>query len=100
MKAKHAEYIHSIAKKENPLLDHLLVNGIYWSITALDILDDPNINDLKIFDKVVSLQGKDGGFSPALNHDTHILSTLSAVQILITFDQIHRIDIDATCTCT
>uniref|UniRef100_A0A1I7XW17 Peptidase M12B domain-containing protein n=1 Tax=Heterorhabditis bacteriophora TaxID=37862 RepID=A0A1I7XW17_HETBA len=40
-------------------------------------------------------QRKDGGFAAAENHDSHLLHTLSAVQILIILNAIDEFDVDA-----
>lgn len=41
-----------------------------------------------------------GGFGAHPDHDAHILSTLSAIQILVTQDALDRLDIDRVVKCT
>lgn len=43
---------------------------------------------------VLSCQHPNGGFSGNVNHDPHLLYTLSAVQILTIFDELHLIDVE------
>lgn len=45
---------------------------------------------------MLSCQNKDGGFGAAPGHDSHIHSTLSAVQILVTVDAVHELDRQGT----
>lgn len=40
-----------------------------------------------------------GGFGGHIDHDPHILSTLSAVQILITYDRLDAIQVDKVVDC-
>lgn len=40
-----------------------------------------------------------GGFGGHIEHDPHILSTLSAVQILITYDRLDAIQVDKVVDC-
>ena len=41
-----------------------------------------------------------GGFGGNLHHDAHLLYTLSAVQVLVTYDALDAIDTDAVVRCT
>ena len=45
-----------------------------------------------IVDFVMSCQHDCGGFGGNLGHDPHILYTLSAVQLLVLFDALDRLD--------
>ena len=40
-----------------------------------------------------------GGFGGHIDHDSHILSTLSAVQVLITYDRLDAINVDKVVDC-
>jgi len=78
--------------------EHLRINGIYWGITALDLLQNVDQMDRDgIIDFVLSCQHVDdetrsGGFGGNVRHDAHLLYTLSAIQILAVLDALDRID--------
>ncbi|KAJ3074352.1 hypothetical protein HK102_005811 [Quaeritorhiza haematococci] len=96
---KHVEFIKNLNNKKDELeywfSEHLKLNGVYWGITALDVL-----NKLDTLDKeqviafVLSCQHENGGFGGNVDHDPHLLYTLSAVQILATYDALDRLDKD------
>lgn len=92
---KHVEFLKSLEKRDDPTLDYLKLSAIYWSLTALDLMKSIDLYDKKyIVNFVKSCFNSDGGFSPAPNHDSHILYTLSAIQILTTYNEIKEIDCD------
>ncbi|MES1909570.1 MAG: hypothetical protein MHM6MM_002286 [Cercozoa sp. M6MM] len=74
------------------LMSHLKISALYWSATALELLrggdgveDSPGVELLDV-DRVVSFVTQcrcpDGGYAGNLGHDSHLLHTLSAIQIL------------------
>ncbi|KAL9618835.1 MAG: hypothetical protein Q9160_006494 [Pyrenula sp. 1 TL-2023] len=94
---KHVEYIKSLDTRKDELeywhTEHLRLNGVYWGLTALHLLGhsealprDPTIQF------VLSCQNADGGFGAAPGHDSHMLYTVSAVQILATIDALGDLD--------
>ncbi|VDL61270.1 unnamed protein product [Hymenolepis diminuta] len=90
---KHISFLKAMEKKDDPTLDYLKVSGVYWSLTALDLMKKLDLYDKEgIINLVKSCFNSDGGFAPAPNHDSHILYTLSAIQILVTYDEIKQID--------
>lgn len=98
---KHIEYIANHGTDQNNfeyfMTEFLRMSGIYWGVTALDImghLDRLNKKSIIEFIKRCHCE-KSGGFSPCEGHDPHILYTLSAVQILCIYDSVHEIDVDA-----
>lgn len=42
---------------------------------------------------------EDGGFGASPRNDSHLLATLSAVQILALLDELHRLDTPAVAAC-
>lgn len=85
---KHVAFLKALEKKEDPMLDHMKLSGIYWSLTALDLMKRLDVIDkANVLDFVKSCQNIDGGFAPAPGHDSHILSTLSGIQILAMYDE-------------
>lgn len=112
----HAQYITTLASKldkptsyEGAITEHLRVSGVYWSLTALSLLqsadavdqsmgvtvpcdtpgDDDNNNRPPIIDWVFDcFDAKNGGFGGTPGHDAHLLYTLSAVQILALADRL------------
>ena len=100
------------------LTAHLRMNGIYWGLTALcimghqDALDRDQMVDfvMRCWDDeaglfrpcpivlqphAISL----GAFGAHPDHDAHILSTLSAIQIMIMQDALDRVDVDRVVKC-
>jgi geranylgeranyl transferase type-2 subunit beta len=53
------------------------------------------MNKAEILDYVMKCyHPSSGGFAPAVNHDPHLLYTLSAIQILVLYDELHLVDVD------
>lgn len=67
------------------MTEFLRMSGIYWGVTALDLMDDVSkLDKASIVEFIKKCQCPiSGGFSPCENHDPHILYTLSAVQVII-----------------
>jgi geranylgeranyl transferase type-2 subunit beta len=75
------------------LTEHLRLNGVYWGLTALHLLGHPEaLPREETINFVLSCQNEDGGFGAAPGHDSHMLYTVSAVQILVTVDAINELD--------
>lgn len=75
------------------LTEHLRLNGVYWGLTALHLLSHPDaLPRDQLIEFVLSCQSENGGFGPAPRHDPHMLSTVSAVQILATVDALDELD--------
>lgn len=83
----HVSYVQSLDTKKDELdywlTEHLRLNGVYWGLTALHLLKRPDaLSRQETIDFVLSCQHESGGFGAAPGHDAHMLSTVSAVQIL------------------
>jgi len=83
----HVRYIQSLDTQKDDynywLTEHLRLNGLYWGLTALHTLGHPEaLPRDETIDFVLSCQHENGGFGAAPGHDAHMLSTVSAVQIL------------------
>lgn len=67
------------------MTEFLRMSGIYWGVTALDLMDDVSkLDRASIVEFIKKCQCPiSGGVSPCENHDPHILYTLSAVQVII-----------------
>lgn len=102
LREKHISYVQSLDSKtetlEYWLSEHLRLNGIYWGLTALYILDSRDTFQRdEVIDFVMSCWDDTyGGFGPFPKHDSHMLSTLSALQILLTYDSLDQIINDPT----
>ncbi|XP_053205211.1 geranylgeranyl transferase type-2 subunit beta-like [Panonychus citri] len=90
---KHKDFIINCAPTEGSLeqimSEHLKMSGIYWCLTACHLLqgDDYLITHREeILDVVRNCQHPCGGIGPSINHDPHLLHTLSAIQILTILD--------------
>lgn len=99
---KHVAYIRKVSSDvesfEYLVTQHLRMSGVYWGLTAMALLG----KDLKaeasyagMVDWIMACQDKDsGGFGGNINHDPHLLYTLSALQILALYDELSVVDAD------
>ncbi|KAL1967084.1 hypothetical protein VTN77DRAFT_3608 [Rasamsonia byssochlamydoides] len=94
---KHVDYIKSLDIRRDELeywlTEHLRLNGVYWGLTALHLLNHPDAlprDETIAF--VLSCQRENGGFGAAPGHDAHMLYTVSAIQILVTIDAVDELD--------
>eukprot|EP00878_Enallax_costatus_P035648 GHUV01039835.1.p1 GENE.GHUV01039835.1~~GHUV01039835.1.p1 ORF type:complete len:200 (+),score=44.68 GHUV01039835.1:188-787(+) len=101
---KHAAYIASFSniwegadKLEHVATEHFWMSGMYWGLTAMDLMGRLHEMDTaRIVEWVMSCyHPDDGGFGASPRNDSHMLSTLSALQILALLDELHRADADA-----
>ncbi|GAA5882143.1 hypothetical protein JCM16303_005627 [Sporobolomyces ruberrimus] len=96
----HVSYIQSLDKNRDELsyyfTEHLRMNGVYWGLTALALMDKTDkLPRDEMIEWVMSCWVDDvGGFSPHPGHDPHIHPTLSAIQILATHDALDRLQVD------
>lgn len=101
LKEKHIKYLKSLDSQKETLeywlSEHLRLNGIYWGLTALCILDSQEtFQREEVIQFVMSCwNNRTGGFGPFPKHDAHMLSTLSGLQILLTYDAINLITEDS-----
>ncbi|KAJ9645364.1 Rab geranylgeranyltransferase [Coniosporium apollinis] len=94
---KHVTYIQSLDKRKDELeywlTEHLRLSGLYWGLTALHLLGRPDaLPRSEVLDFVVSCLQDDGGFAAAPQHDSHMLYTVSGVQILAMLDALDEFD--------
>lgn len=93
----HVKYIQSLDTQKDDfnywLTEHLRLNGVYWGLTALHLLGRPDaLPRADTIDFVLSCQHDNGGFGAAPGHDAHMLSTVSAVQILVMIDAVDELE--------
>lgn len=93
----HVKYIQCLDTKKDDynywLTEHLRLNGVYWGLTALHLLGQPEaLPRSDTIDFVLSCQHESGGFGAAPGHDAHMLSTVSAVQILVMLDAVDDLE--------
>eukprot|EP00966_Prymnesium_polylepis_P322178 7378447-Prymnesium_polylepis.2 len=95
----HRAYIKRVSDDsgsyEYAVSEHLRMSGIYWAASALYLLgalEDLDRDGIIAF--VLKCQHECGGFGGNVDHDPHLLYTLSAVQILCLFDALDRLDAD------
>ncbi|KAJ2156562.1 Rab geranylgeranyltransferase [Coemansia sp. RSA 552] len=94
---KHVDYIKSLDKRQGDLeywmTEHLRMSGIYWGLVALHLLGRADALDREaVIEYVLGCQNADGGFGGHTDHDSHLLYTMSAVQVLVMYDELDRID--------
>lgn len=101
LRDKHIEYILSLQDKQDSpemlFADHRRLSGVYWAVSALDLLGARDRLDKEaIVNYVMSCyREEEGGFGGHVDQDAHILYTLSALQVLVMYDALNRVDVDA-----
>ncbi|EKM51013.1 uncharacterized protein PHACADRAFT_103512 [Phanerochaete carnosa HHB-10118-sp] len=96
----HVKYIQSLGKSKDDLMYHLTahlrMNAIYWGLTALCIMKHKDaLSREEMIEFVMSCWDDEAGaFGAHPDHDAHIHSTLSAIQILCVQDAMDRLDVD------
>lgn len=84
---KHINFINK--QESNIFTSHLKMSGVYWAMTSLEVLNKLPKDSLSFISSCQSIQG---GFSSDINHDVHILSSLSAVQLLASQNRLDLIN--------
>lgn len=98
--SKHVNFIKEYGREEEnfeyEMTDYLRMSGIYWGLTALDLVNQLHLLPrIDIIDFVRQCQDTaTGGISASVKHDPHLLYTLSGVQILCLYDSINTIDVE------
>ncbi|UZJ50732.1 hypothetical protein CBS101457_000052 [Exobasidium rhododendri] len=94
----HIRYITVLASHTSSLTyhltTHLRLNAIYWAVTTLFLLRSPDALPREdVIAYVLSCwDDTQGGFGSHPGHDAQIHVTLSAIQVLFMYDQLHTID--------
>lgn len=97
---KHIQYLLSIEKDKDSfmalLMEHLRMNGAYWGLTTLDLLQSiATVDQNEVISWIMSCWDKEsGGFAGTVGHDPHLLYTLSAVQILALLNRLDILDVE------
>ncbi|KAJ3192720.1 hypothetical protein HK101_006084 [Irineochytrium annulatum] len=113
LREKHIQFVKELDTKKDELeywmSEHLRVNGVYWGLQALwmmkaeETLDREEViryllscqdEDGETFGAAWSLTYAQGSFGGHVDHDGHIIYTLSAIQVLAMYDALDRIDTD------
>ena len=101
----HCRFILALEKATDRFefyaLEHLRMSGVYWGLSALDLMGRIDLLDRStVLDFVLQCYHEDvGGFGGNIGHDPHLLYTLSAVQVLALLDEMHRIKVDNVIEC-
>ncbi|GMH66417.1 hypothetical protein TrLO_g10112 [Triparma laevis f. longispina] len=101
----HKSYILMLSQKlssptsyEGAVTSHLRMSGVYWSLASMHLMceeEEANVlmNSGEITEWVLQCFDEEtGGFAGNVNHDPHILYTLSALQILAMFDSLSLVN--------
>jgi len=100
--ARHASFVKRSASDrdtiEYVLTEHLRMSGVYWGLTAMDLMG--RLDEMDDLDDIIAwvlrCEHPEGGFGASEGHDRHVLYTLSAVQILALCDEMSRLRRDET----
>lgn len=76
------------------------MSGVYWGLTALYLVGHlEDMDGEEIINWVLASQHADGGFGGSPRHDSHLLYTLSALQVLALYQKLHLVDADKVISC-
>lgn len=76
------------------------MSGVYWGLTALYLVGHlEDMDEEEIVNWVLASQHADGGFGGSPRHDSHLLYTLSALQVLALYQKLHLVDADKVISC-
>ena len=76
------------------------MSGVYWGLTALHLIGKLEIMCKEdVVSWVLSCQNDDAGFGGTERNDSHLLYTVSAVQILALYGELERIDASKVVQC-
>ncbi|KAJ1998776.1 Rab geranylgeranyltransferase, partial [Coemansia thaxteri] len=94
---KHVEYVKSLDKRHDEIeywmTEHLRISGVYWGAVSLHLLRKSDaLRKDDIIDYVLRCQNADGGFGGHVGHDSHLLYTMSAIQLLVMYDALNRVN--------
>ncbi|KAG8702713.1 hypothetical protein FRC09_004581 [Ceratobasidium sp. 395] len=95
---KHIDYIQKLGKNTDDLAYHLTLhlrlNAVYWGYNAVSVMGKPtSLEREDMIEFVMSCwDEREGAFGTFPGHDAHILSTLSAIQILLMQDALNKLD--------
>lgn len=97
LRDRHIEYIKNLFRNpvyvEHWMAEHLKMNALYWGLSALFLMGRPDEFDKEEVVQFI-LQCYDdrwGAFGSAPQHDAHLLSTLSALQVLKLYNSLDRL---------
>lgn len=95
----HASFIRRSSEDRDTvefvLTEHLRMSGVYWGLTALDLLGRLDVMEIEpILNWLQQCKQTNGGYGGGVGHDAHVLYTLSAVQICCLLDRLDLIDAD------
>lgn len=98
-KELHVKYVAGLNELRDSyeywITEHLRMNGTYWGLLAMALVDRKEVLDRDgLIEFVMKCFNKDGGFGLFPRHDSHLSSTLSAVQILKIIDAMDVLDSD------
>lgn len=96
---KHVAFIEAYGRKKDDyefcLTEYLRMSGIYWGLTAMDLMNELDRMDKdEVLSFVRECQHQCGGFGASVGHDPHLLYTLSAIQILVLYDSVDTVSVD------
>ena len=64
------------------MTEYLRMSGMYWGLTTMALLGKLELmNKDEILEFVKSCQHDCGGFGASIDHDPHLLHTLSTIQV-------------------
>lgn len=97
---KHSSFILGLDSKRDSRLEyvvseHLRLSAVYWGLCAMETLGHGSSMDKAAIAALVqSCRRADGGYSGSIGHDSHLLHTLSALQLLALCDGLGGVDVE------
>ncbi len=93
-------YAQTTDRLEHVATEHFWMSGMYWGLTAMHLMGRLHeVDGDAIVRWILTCQHEDGGFGGSARNDSHLLYTLSAVQVLALYDRLGEVDADKIATC-
>eukprot|EP00117_Sycon_ciliatum_P014130 scpid33428/ scgid14516/ Geranylgeranyl transferase type-2 subunit beta; Geranylgeranyl transferase type II subunit beta; Rab geranyl-geranyltransferase subunit beta; Rab geranylgeranyltransferase subunit beta; Type II protein geranyl-geranyltransferase subunit beta len=100
---KHADYLATYGNTEEGsehayeycVTEYLRMSGVYWGLTCMSLLGQlDRMNRVEVVSFIRKCRCDNGGYSASPGHDSHLLYTLSAIQICCLYDAVAELDVD------
>lgn len=98
--SKHIKFVMAYGSNKDEYefysTEYLRMSGMYWILTTLAITKQlDQVDKSQFIDFILEcVDEKTGGIGACLNHDPHLLYTLSAVQIACILDSVDKLPVD------
>lgn len=96
---KHIKFIQKYSEDRNSyeycMTEYLRMSGLYWGLTTLSLLSKETLLSAdEVMKFLLDCVHEEGGISPSIGHDPHLLHTLSAIQVACILKRENELPVD------